>query len=113
MDISKTEDVVIKYTEANPDYGPFRDKATQKELLKIASHADKTPMNNADREAAWKAFVKKPAEIGPLFLTEILFQLEELIFGTDMIGCNAHQLLRKLICFYKVDPNQGIAEWHI
>ena len=30
LNISETDDVVIKYTEANPDYGPFRDKATQK-----------------------------------------------------------------------------------
>ena len=114
LNISETDDVVIKYTEAKPDYGPFRDKATQKELLKIASHATtNVPMNDADGEAAWQAFVKKPAEIGPLFLLEILFRLEELIFGTDMIGRNAHQLLRKVMRKYAVDPNRGIAEWHI
>ena len=28
-----------------------------------------------------------------------------------MIGRNAYQLLRKLIQFYKVDPNRGIKEW--
>ena len=114
LGISETDDVVIKYTELNPDYGPFRDKATQKELLKIASHATtNVPMNDADKETIWQACVKKPAEIGPLFFLEILFRLEELIFGKDMIGRNAHQLLRKLMQKYAVDPNRGIAEWHI
>ena len=114
LNISETDDVPITYTELNPDYGPFRDKATQKELLKVASDATtNVPMNDVDGEAAWQAFIKNPAKIGPLFLSEILFRLEELIFGTDMIGRNAHQLLRKVIRKYAVDPNRGIAEWHI
>ena len=114
LNISKTDDVVIKYTEAKLDYGPFRDKATRKELLKIASHATtNVPMNDADRETTWQACVKKPAEIGPLLLSEILFRLEELILGTDMIGRNAHQLLCNITQKYAVDPNRGIAEWHI
>ena len=106
LNISENDDVAIKYTELNPDYGPFCDKATQKALLKIATHATtNVPMNDADREIVWQAFVKKPAEIGPLLLDEILFRLEELIFGTDMIGRNVHQLLRKVIRKYVVDPN--------
>ena len=114
LKISENDNVVIKYTEANPDYGPFRDKATQKELLKIATNATtNAPMNDVGGNAAWQAFVKKPNETGPIFLTEILFRLEELIFGTDMIGQNAHQLLRKVMRKYAVDPNRGIAEWHV
>ena len=30
-----------------------------------------------------------------------------------MIGRNAHQLLRKVMRKYAVDPNRGIAEWHV
>ena len=82
--------------------------------MKIATNATtNAPINDVDGNAAWQAFVKKLAETGPIFLTEILFRLEELIFGTDMIGRNAHQLLRKVMRKYAVDPNRGIAEWHI
>ena len=112
LNISETEDVKIKYTKENPDYGPFRDKATQKLILCEASEDDGSLMADAEGKAAWDAFVKKPAEIGPMFLEEIFFRLEELIFGTDMIGRNAYQLLRKLIRSYKVDPNRGIIEWY-
>ena len=68
-------------------------------------------MTTIDGKAAWDTLVKKPDKINPLFIEEILFQLEELIFGTDMIGRNAYQLLCWLIRHYKVDPNQGIKEW--
>ena len=94
-----------------PDYSPFQNKKTQKKLLAAATNADELAMTNAKIKAAWTALVKKPAEINPLFMKEILFRLEELIFGTDMIGRNVYQLLQRLIRHYKVDPNQGIKGW--
>ena len=107
LNISENAYVKLKY----PDYGPFQNKSTQKFLLAEATNDNGSIMTNTEGKAAWDAFVKKPAEIGSLFLEEILFRLEELIFGMDMIGRNAYQLLRKLIQFYKVDPNRGIKEW--
>ena len=68
-------------------------------------------MTVLDGQAAWDTLVTKPDEINPLFIEEILFRLEELVFGTDMIGRNAYQLLRRLIRHYKVDPNRRIKEW--
>ena len=44
-------------------------------------------------------------------MEEILFRLAELIFGTDMTGRNAYQLLRRIMRHYKVDPNRRIKEW--
>ena len=73
LNISETDDVKIKYTAANPDYGPFRDKATQKLILCKASEDDGSLMPDAEGKVAWDAFVKKPAEIGPMFLEEIFF----------------------------------------
>ena len=50
-------------------------------------------MNAIEGQAAWDALVKKSADINPLFMEEIIFRLEELIFGADMIGRNVYQLL--------------------
>ena len=36
-------------------------------------------MTAIEGQVAWDALVKKPKEINPLFMEEILFQLEELI----------------------------------
>ena len=44
-------------------------------------------------------------------LEEIIFWLEELIFGTDMIGHNAYYLHRRLMRDYKVDPFCRVKEW--
>ena len=53
LKISENDNVVIKYTKENPDYGPFRDKATQKALLKIATNATtNAPMNDVDGDLA-------------------------------------------------------------
>ena len=93
LNISENTSVVLKY----PDYAPFRNKATQKKLLAQATKNDGSTMNDIEGQAAWDAFVRKPDDINPLFFEEMLFRLEELIFGTDMIGCNAYQFLRKLI----------------
>ena len=87
------------------DYSPFQNKSTQKKLLVETTKIDSSIMTNAERKAALDAFVKKPNEINPLFLKEILFRLEELIFGTDMIGCNTYQLLQRLIGHYTVNSN--------
>ena len=73
LDISETEDVKIKYTKEKQDYGPFRDKATQKLILCEASEDTGALMPDAEGKAAWDAFVKKPSEIGPMFLSEIFF----------------------------------------
>ena len=62
-------------------------------------------------QAAWDRLIGKPADINPLMLKEIIFCLEELIFGTDMIGRNVYYLLRRLMLDYKVDANRGIKEW--
>ena len=73
-----------------PDYGPFRNKKTQKKLLAVATNDDGSATTVDESKAAWDALVKKPDEINPLFIEEILFRLEELIFGTDMIGRNTY-----------------------
>ena len=44
-------------------------------------------------------------------LEEIIFGLEELIFGTDMIENNTYYLLSRLMRDYKVDENCGVKEW--
>ena len=58
----------------------------------------------------WNKLISKPTEINPLILEEIIFRLEELIYGTNMIGPNAYYLLRCLIRDYKVDPYRRIKE---
>ena len=89
----------LNYTEGKPvkltwgDYDPFRNKATQKNLLAFNTKHDGTTMNEIEGQAAWDGLVKKPADINPLMLKEILFCLEELIFGTNMIGRNGYYLL--------------------
>ena len=45
-------------------------------------------------------------------LKEIIFRLEELIFGTNMIGRNTYYLLRRLMRDYKIDTNYRIEEWY-
>ena len=77
-DLNISENDYVKLTF--PDYDPFRNKETQKLLLCEATSNEGSIMTNAKAKTAWDAFVKKPAEIGSLFLEEILFQLEELIF---------------------------------
>ena len=70
LNISENDDVVIKYTESDPDYGPFRDKATQKALLKVASHTTtNVPMNDADGEIAWQALSRNQLKWVLSFLT--------------------------------------------
>ena len=93
------------------DYGPFRNLVTQKKILLTGKNPDGTMMDATAGQIEWDRLVAKPADINPLILEEIKFRLEELIFGTDMIGCNAYYLLRRLIRDYKVDPNWGIKEW--
>lgn len=110
-ELNISENDVVKLTY--PIHHPIRNLATTKKLMAKATNANGTIMNLQDGQAAWDAFVKKPDEINPLLLEEVTFCLEELIFGTDMIGRNAHYLLRKLIRFYKIDPNRGIKEWQI
>lgn len=44
-------------------------------------------------------------------LENILFQLGNMVFGTDMVGENAYYYLRNLIQHYEINPNQGIWEW--
>ena len=73
--------------------------------------ADGTWMDATAGQTEWTRLVGKPAEINPLILEEILFRLEELIFGTDMIGRNTYYLCRRLIRDYKVNPERGIKEW--
>ena len=90
MNISENNYVKLTF----PDYSPFRNKKTQKKLLKKATNVDGSAMTVLNGQAAWDTLVKKPDKINPLFIKEILFRLEELVFGTDMIGCNAYQLLR-------------------
>ena len=41
-------------------------------------------MVELDGQSVWDIFLKKPIECNPLFLKEIIFRLEELIFGTNM-----------------------------
>ena len=105
LNISKNDYVKLTF----PDYGPFQNKKTQKKLLVVATKIDGSAMTAIEGKVAWDAMVKKPDEINPLFIEEIIFRLEELIFGTNMIGRNTYQLLRWLIRHYKVDPhNQKI-----
>ena len=95
-ELNLSENYYVKMTYL--DYGPFRNKATQKLILCEATNNDGSIMTDAKAKVAWAAFVKKPAEIGPLFLEEILFWLEELIFGTNMIGNIASmENMRKLL----------------
>ena len=89
----------------------FFNKATQKKLLAFSTKTDGSDMNAIKGQAAWDALAKRPADINPLFMEEVLFCLEESIFGTNMIGRNAYQLLRRLMQNYKVDSNQGVKEW--
>ena len=69
LNISENDYVNLTYL----DYGLFRNKATQKLLLCEATNDDGSIMTDAKGKAAWDAFVKKPNEINPLFLDEILF----------------------------------------
>ena len=67
-------------------------------------------MTDIEGKEACDALVKKPIDINPLFMEEILSRLEELILGTERIGRNAYQLLWRLMFHYKVNPNRGIKE---
>ena len=60
-----------------PDYGPFRNKKTQKKLLAVTTKADESAMTDVEGKAAWDALVKKPAGINPLFMEETLFRLKK------------------------------------
>ena len=75
------------------DYGPFRNLATQKKILLTSTDTDGTMMDATAGQAEWDRLVGKLAEINPLILKEIIFQLQEFIFGTDMVGRNAYYLL--------------------
>ena len=108
-DFNITEGKPVKLTWG--EYTSFHNKETQKKLLTVGTKLDGTDMTTIEGQAAWDALAKKPADTNPLFLEEILFCLEELIFGTDMIGHNAYYLLRRLMRDYKVDLNWGIKEW--
>ena len=92
-------------------YAPFRCLATQKHLAKYIHANDGTPIPEHAGQTAWDALVKSPDDINPIILEEIEFRLEELIFGTDMIGRNAYYLLRRLMRNCKVDAVRGIQEW--
>ena len=87
QELNISENNYVKLTF--PDYGPFRNKKTQKKLLVAATKQDGLAMTAIEGNAAWDILVKKPDEINPLSIEEILFRLVELIFGTDMIGRNA------------------------
>ena len=86
LNISENDYVKLTF----PDYGPFQNKKTQKKLLAATTKVDGLAMTAIKGTSAWDAFVKKPAEINPLFMEEILFRLEILIFGTEMIGRNTY-----------------------
>ena len=92
LNISENDYVKLTY----PYHQPFRNLETKKKLTAKAMNDNGTVMNLVDGQAAWDAFVKTDG-INPLLLEEVMFRLEELIFGTDMIGRNAYYLLRKLI----------------
>ena len=94
LNISEGDYVKLTWGE----YAPFCNKKNKKKLLAFATKADGSDMN------AIKS-------ITLLFMEEILFRLEELIFGTNMIRRNVYKLLQRLIRHYKVDPNQGIKKW--
>ena len=85
------------------DFTPFRCLATQKQLLQYIQATNGTPLSATDGQTAWDNLIKLPTDLNPLLLEEILFQLEELIFGTDMIGRNAYYLLQRLMRNYKID----------
>ena len=63
----------------------------------IGTNTNDTAMNETEGQAAWDKILGKPADISPLMLKEVIFRLEELIFGTNMIGRNAYYLLRRLM----------------
>ena len=69
LNISEGDYVKITF----PDYSPFRNKKTQKKLLAVATKADDLAMTAIKGKVAWDALVKKPADINPLFMKEILF----------------------------------------
>ena len=92
-------------------YAPFRCLATHKKLAKYIQANNGTPILEHAGQTAWDNLVKSPDDINPIILDEIEFRLEELIFGTDMIGRNAYYLLRRLMRNYKVDAVRGIQEW--
>ena len=73
-------------------FAPFRCLATQKQLSLYIQAPDGTPLPQQDGQKAWDDLIKSPANLNPLLLKEIEFRLEELIFGTDMIGRNAYYL---------------------
>ena len=74
-------------------FAPFRCLATQKQLSMYIQAPDRTLLSQPAGQKAWNDLVKSPADLNPLILEEIEFQLEELIFGTNMIGRNAYYLL--------------------
>ena len=93
------------------EYGPFSNLATQKKILEISTEADRSIMNTMDGQAVWNTLIGKPSDINPLIFKEIMFRLQELIFGTNMVGRNAYYLLRQLMHSYNVDSHRGIKEW--
>ena len=96
------------------DYGLFHNKVTQKKFLAIGTNTDDTAMNETERQAAWDKLIGKPADINSLILEEVIFRLEELIFGTNMIGRNVYYLLRRLMRDYgrRKLRDQGMAMAH-
>ena len=71
-------------------YAPFHCLATQKQLSMYIKAADGTPLSQIDGQKAWDDLVKSDDDINPIILEEIEFRLEELIFGTNMIGRTAY-----------------------
>ena len=57
-------------------------------MLLTGTNPDGTMMNETAGQVAWDRLIAKPADINPLMLEGIVFRLEELIFGTNMIGRN-------------------------
>ena len=62
-----------------------------------------------DQEALYTYTQTK--EFNNLILKEKLFQLGELIFGTDIVRWNRYYCLKRLMHDYKVNPNPGICKW--
>ena len=55
------------------DYGPFRNKVTQKKILAFGTNPDGTAINKTAGQAAWDRLIGKPADINSLMLEEIIF----------------------------------------
>ena len=66
-----SEEDYVQLTFLN--YAPFCNKKTQKKLLAFATKVDGSAMNAVKCKAAWDTLIKKPADMNPLFMEEILF----------------------------------------